>query len=284
MKSFVKSATFKAICVVAGLLLLGMVIAALFDTSASAQSSVLGTVFYPAERLACIVSEKLGQLGDNASGKSSYQSEIDALRLEVANLQEQLVDYENTKRENAYYEDFLEVKEEHSDFNLVKATVLARDSEQAYSSFTISAGKADGVNVDDCVIYGKYLVGVVVRVYPKSAVVRTILDPSVSVSVYEASTGEISYTGNSAKSARSGKFFVENLSKDTAITQNGIVCTSGIGGIYPKDLILGTVDSVDHSKKDVSFVATVTPAVDFANLTGLFVVTDFADKEVEVTD
>lgn len=283
MKNFFKSVTFKVICAIAGLLIIGMAAAAMFDTSASAQSRILGTIFYPAEKLAVILSDRICSMGDNVSGKSSYQEEINDLNLKIADLQAQLVDYNNMKKENDYYEDFLDVKKEHDDFEMVKATVIARDSEYAYSSFTISAGSSDGVKVNDCVIYGKYLIGVVTKVYIKSAVVKTILDPDVSVSVYEASTGEISYTGNTASNANDGKLLMQNLDKDTAITQNGIVCTSGIGGIYPKDLIIGTVQKVEPSKKDVSFEATIIPEIDNTNLTGLFVVTDFADKISEDT-
>ncbi len=278
--NFFKSVTFKVICAIAGLLLVGMIIAALFDTSASAQSSILGAVFYPAEKLSSVLSEKICHLKDNVSGKSSYREQINELNLEIADLQKKLVDYDNMKRENEYYQDFLEVKEEHTDFKMEKADIIARDSEYPYSSFTIGVGSKDSVRVNDCVIYGKYLVGVVTKVYLTTSVVKTITDPSVSVSVYEASTGEISFTGSTAKLAKDGKLMMKNLKKNTQITQNGIICTSGIGGVYPKDLILGTVDSVGPSSEDVSYVAQITPSVDSEELTNVFVVTNFAGKGV----
>ncbi len=275
---FFKKRQFKIICAVAGLLLLGMILSAISGSSFSAENSVISFIFYPAEKLATSVSSKITAMRDNVSGKSSYDDEITALKLEIANLQENLVDYENIKRENEYYKDFLEVKEENMDFALVHGSVIARDSANMFSSFTINAGSLQGINVNDCVIYGKYLVGLVVKVFPASSVVKTILDPDISAGVYEARTGENSYTSNDLTLAKQGKLMMSNLSKDTAISEGGIVCTSGIGGIYPKDLIIGEVENVQESGKDISLVAVINPGVKINELTDIFVVTDFAGK------
>ena len=275
---FHKKKKFKVIAVIAVLLIVGMMISAISGSSFSPESTVVGTVFYPAQRLASAISSKIVAMRDNVSGKQSYEDEIDALKLQVADLQEQLVDYENMKRENDYYKDFLEVKEENPDFKLVHGAIIARDSESLYSSFTIGVGSAQGIKVNDCVIYGRYLVGLVVRVYPTSAVIKTILDPDISVSSYEARTGENSYTSNDLTLAKQGKLMMANLSKTTEISTGGVVCSSGIGGIYPKDLILGTVENVQESGKDVSFVAVVVPGVKISELTDIFVITDFNGK------
>ena len=277
---FHKNKQFRAIVIIAVLLVVGMMISAISGSTFSPESTVVGTFFYPAQRLASAVSSKIVAMGDNVSGKSSYQDEIDALKLRVADLQEQLVDYETIKRENDYYKDFLEVKEENPDFKLLHGSIIARDSESLYSSFSISVGSAQGVKVNDCVIYGKYLVGLVVKVYPSSSVIKTVLDPDISVSAYEARTGENSYTSNDLTLAKQGKLMMANLSKDTAISPGGIVCSSGVGGIYPKDLILGTVENVQESGKDVSFIAVVNPGVKISELTDIFVITDYSGKNI----
>ena len=275
---FYKKKQFRAIVIIAALLIIGMMISAISGSSFSPESTVVGTIFYPAQKLASSISAKIVAMRDNVSGKSSYEDEIDALKLEVAELQEQLVDYENMKRENNYYKDFLEVKEENPDFKLVHGSIVARDSESLYSSFSIGVGSAHGIKVNDCIIYGKYLVGLVVKVYPTSAVVKTVLDPDISVSCYEARTGENSYTSNDLTLAKQGKLMMANLSKDTAIAAGGVVCSSGVGGIYPKDLIIGKVENTQESGKDVSFIAVVNPQIKISELTDVFVITDFEGK------
>ena len=92
---FHKKKQFKAIIVIAVLLIIGMMISAISGSSFSPESTVAGTVFYPAQRLASALSSKIVAMRDNVSGKSSYEDEIDALKLQIADLQEQLVDYEN---------------------------------------------------------------------------------------------------------------------------------------------------------------------------------------------
>jgi rod shape-determining protein MreC len=275
---FFKRKQFKVICVIAALLILGMMISAISGSSFSPENTVVGTVFYPAQKLATAVSSRIISMRNNVNGKTSYEDEIDALKLQVADLQEKLVDYENMKRENNYYKDFLEVKEEHPDFKLTHGAIIARDSESLYSSFTVSVGSAQGIKVNDCVIYGKYLVGLVVKVYPTSSVIKTVLDPDISVSVYEARTGENSYTSNDLTLAKQGKLMMANLSKNTDISKGGIVCSSGIGGIYPKDLIVGTIENVQESGKDISYIAVVSPGIKINELTDVFIITNFNGK------
>ena len=59
------------------------------------------------------------------------------------------------------------------------------------------------------------------------------------------------------------------------MTQN---CSSGVGGIYPKDLILGKVENTQESGKDVSYIAVVNPQLKINELTDVFVITDFEGK------
>ena len=68
------------------------------------------------------------------------------------------------------------------------------------------------------------------------------------------------------------------LTKNTDISAGGIVCSSGVGGIYPKDLILGTVENTQESGKDVSFIAVINPQIKINELTDVFVITDFEGK------
>ena len=78
--------------------------------------------------------------------------------------------------------------------------------------------------------------------------------------------------------AKQGKLMMANLSKDTNIAAGGIVCSSGVGGIYPKDLILGKVENTQESGKDVSYIAVVNPQLKINELTDVFVITDFEGK------
>ncbi len=68
------------------------------------------------------------------------------------------------KSQNALYKEFLELKESHKDYKFCEASVVGRDAANPLSAFVLNRGSNDGIAVNDPVIYGKYLVGVVTSV------------------------------------------------------------------------------------------------------------------------
>ena len=68
------------------------------------------------------------------------------------------------------------------------------------------------------------------------------------------------------------------LNTKTAISEGGIVCTSGTGGIFPKDLIIGTVSSVEQSETDLSSFAIVEPVVSSKEIHDCFIITSYEEK------
>ena len=68
------------------------------------------------------------------------------------------------------------------------------------------------------------------------------------------------------------------LTRDTEVQPGSIITTSGAGGVFPGDLLIGRVDSVERSNADSSYYAILTPYVDVTEVTDVFVVTDFDGK------
>ena len=78
--------------------------------------------------------------------------------------------------------------------------------------------------------------------------------------------------------ANSGKVKMLYLTRDTEVQPGSIITTSGAGGVFPGDLLIGRVDSVERSNADSSYYAILTPYVDVTEVTDVFVVTDFDGK------
>ncbi|MBE6740883.1 MAG: rod shape-determining protein MreC [Ruminococcaceae bacterium] len=275
MKNIFKSGRFKLISGIIGLLLIGALIAAANGRGETVQSGIIGTVFAPCHFVAQQISNLIDNISTNAGGNAVYEKEIDALNAEVGELRSQLVDYENLKTQNELYKEFLELKESNKDFKFVEASVIGRDSADIYKSFTISKGLASGVKKGNAVLYGKYIVGVVDKVYPDYSVVKTILDADFNVSAYEILSNEISYVTGNAKLAKNGKCKMANLSSATDISYGSIICTAGISADIPKGLIIGTVDEIADEATDISSYAVISPGVDIDDITSCFVLTDF---------
>ena len=274
MKNIFKSSRFKMVAAVIACLLLGAVISSANGHGETAQSTVVGTVFAPCHYVASKISSGIDKISSNISGDAEYEKQIASLRSQVGELQEQLVDYENLKKQNELYKEFLELKDENPDYKFAQASVIGRDSADVYGSFTISQGKADGIEKGDAVLYGKYLVGVVDRVYPDYSVVKTVMDKDFNVSAYEIVSGEMSYVTGTAALAKEGKCKMANLDSSTKITYGSIICTAGISTTVPKDLIIGTVDEISDEATDISSYAVITPGVDVSTITSCFVLTD----------
>lgn len=275
MKHIFKSRPFKLVIAIIAFLGFGAIVAALNSSNATPQSTIVGTVFTPCHYVAQKIADATDNVFGAVSGNQQYEKEIKSLKKQIGDLQSQFVDYENLKNQNKLYKEFLGLKEENEDYKFVEASVIGRDSADIYKSFTISKGSVNGVKAGDAVLYGKYLVGVIEKVYPDYAVVKTILDADFNVSAYEIISNEMSYVTGNAKLARQGKCKLANLDASTKITYESIVCTAGVGGTVPKGLIIGTVDEISEEKTDISSYAVITPGVDVSQIGSVFVLTEF---------
>ncbi len=278
MNNFFKSTTFKVLLAVAIVLVSATVLATVVVGRTSPLTNVMDFVTAPLQNVASYFSSKLDGATGGFISSSAYRDRVAELEQQIAEYQAQLVDYEKTKKQLASYEEFLDVREKNPDYTWVYSTVIGRDSADMFGSFTINKGSNDGIKVNDAVIYSEYLVGVVTEVNPTSAVVRSVFDPSVHVAAYEIRTGELGYTSATYDMAVKGTCALTALNRNTAISKGGIVCTSGTGGIFPKDLIIGTVSLVKQSETDLSSYAIIEPPINTKDIHDCFVITDFSEQ------
>lgn len=275
MIRFLKSSSFKLFAIILSALIAGSIVSVASRSGSSPVTKAVSVVFGPASRLASYVTNSFRDLPISFKSSSALQKEINSLNGEVDSLREQLVNYEQLVHQNEFYKEFLELKTEHRDYKFAQADIIGTDAANRFASFTLNKGSSSSVSVNDPVIYGKYLVGVVVSVTPTQCVVNTIFNPTVNVSAYEVRTQEVSYVTTTLEYAKQGLCVMPGLSSFTAISAGGLVCTAGVGGIYPADLIIGKVTDIVDATVDISASAVIEPGVDFSQITDVFVITDF---------
>ena len=281
MRRLLKSTGLKILLAVVATLLVGTIAAAFSSNKSTIQTSAVGTLFSPLQRISSSLSNKLAEFSINFRSSASLAAQKDELAKEVESLREQLVDYEQEKHKLDLYEEFLGVKEENPSFQFVSAPVIGRDVADKFQMLTLSKGSLHGVSDNDPVIYGKYLVGVVASVLPTQCRVRTLLDPAVNVSAYEISTRESGFVTTTVELSQKGLCRLPGLAGTTAIMPGAIVCTSGIGGIYPRNLIIGTVQEIVDDKADISFYAAIKPGAEIGKLEDVFIVVSFQGQLIE---
>lgn len=275
MIRFLKSSAFKIFAVIAAALLAGSVFAVASRSGSSPLTSVISVVFGPLSRLSSYVAAEFADIPVSFKSSSELLKENENLQKKIDNLTDQLVDYEQLRHKNEFYQQFLDIKEEHSDYTFAEAAIIGRDAADHMGSITLNKGSAHDISVNDPVIYGKYLVGVVSSVTPTQCTVNTILNPKVNVSAYEVRTRDLGYVTSTIALARDGYCHMPGLASSTAVTAGGIICTSGVGGIFPRDLIIGNIVDVVDGTVDISASAIIEPGVEFGEITDVFIITSF---------
>lgn len=278
MRNFLRSTSFKILLTVAVVLLAGAIAAAALASGTSPLTSAVGTVFSPLSDAAAYISEKFDNFKGGFISSRSYMDRVEELEEQVADYQSKLVDYEKLQKQVEAYEKFLGVKEKNPDFQFVAGTVIGRDAADVFGSFVLNCGSADGVAVGDPVISGEYLIGIVNETSPTSCTVLSVCDPKFSAAAYEIRTGEAGYTQTTTKLGVQGVLKLSGLERDTAVAEGGIVCTSGVGGMFPRGLIIGTVTTVQKEEGDISYYAEVKPEIEISEVQDAFVITDFEGK------
>ncbi len=279
MKNFLKTTRAKIIGGILLALVAGCLLAAVTQSAVSPFTSVAGLIYGPFQKAATFFAEKTADWKGSFISSSVYKDEIAELQSEAIEYKEQLVDYERTKQKLEAYEAFLQVREENPDYEFCSASVVTRNTADVYDSFTLDKGSSHGISVNDPVIYGNNVVGIVKEVGLATCTVKTILDPTLNISVYEIKSRENGYSNTNAALSYDGLCRMSGLSKETAVAPGGIVCTSGLGGIFPRDLTVGIISNVKNEDADVSVYGIIEPCVDVRTVNDVFVITSFAQMQ-----
>lgn len=199
----------------------------------------------------------------------SLSSENEKLKKENSELGQKLRELEIIKAENITLKEYLNLTEKYTSYTTVPAYIINKDTSNYSGTFVINVGSADGIKENMTVIADKGLVGHVISVTNNTAKVQTIIDPASAVSVTFNSTGDNAICkGTLEPDALKATY----MATSAEILENDTVETSGMGGIYPKGIMIGTVTSIENTKNAIDKYATVTPAVNFNKLETVLVI------------
>lgn len=227
------------------------------------------------------------KVGEAVTGFTSYFADIHTLREEIESLQaenealkEQLVDAEIMADENAWLYRYLSMKEEHGDYALCAATVVASASSAGdggtyVTELTLNRGTASGVEVGMPVVTPLGLVGLVVEVHLNHCRVSTILDTSVSVGAVVTRSSENGLCEGDYTLVHDGQAVLRYMAETADVQAEDIVVTSGRGSVYPYGIPIGRVVSVSSNPYSRTTEAVIRPFADFADLTHVAVMTSY---------
>ncbi len=281
MKDFFKGRIFKVILCVLAVLVGAMIYAAASGGYASVPEAIVGTVVTPVLKVSSSISDSVGGFFNMLLTAKDTANENKELKKELSKAYKNLSDLETYKNENAQLKEFLEIKELNPDYKMQSAQVIGSDSSARFGSFTIDRGSSSGIKINAPVITAEGLVGIVSRVGPTYSVVTTILDPEINVGVYNSRTGETGVAGGEAKLSNDNRTKLRLLPRDTALLSGDIIETSGIGGVFPQGILVGTIENLKAENSGVSMYAVIKPIVDVDDVTNVMVLTDFSEDELK---
>lgn len=275
MKDFFKTGKCKILGLLLALLFAFTLHAAYSGTAVPLLSRIAGVVVSPLQTVTAHLSYSFQNFFTETFRGSRLARENEALSAEIAVLEQKLIAYDRVIAENEQMKQYLKIQEQNPDFSFEPATVVGRDNADRFFSFTINKGSKDGVKKGAPVINSRGLVGVVADAQPYSARVLTLLDVLVEVGATDSVSRDIGITGGSVAAAVKGQLSLYFLPRDAKAAVGDRVVTTGVGGIFPRDLLIGTISEIVPDGKGMSLTATLEPPVDLRRVRDVFVIKDF---------
>lgn len=210
------------------------------------------------------------------NGNKSYFADLENLKKENAelreknsNLEENLRQLEMIQSENKTLKEYMHLTEQYKDYTTVPAYIINKDTSNYSKIFVINAGKNSGIEKDMTVIAAEGLVGYVISVTDTTAKVQTIIDSSNVVSSTIENSGDNVICRGMLENR---KLKATYISTTTTLNQGEKLYTSGMGGIYPKGIYIGTIKEIIETKNITDRYFITETAVDFENLETVLVI------------
>ena len=226
------------------------------------------------------------KIGEGISGFSVYFKTIDALREENEALRRELDEYKNLvydaeliEEENDFLSDFLGLKEEHLDFALEDASVLGREATNYRTLLTLSKGTLHGIDVNMPIITEMGLIGHITEVGATWSKAVVITETASAVGGYIERSGALGVVEGTYELRTDGLCRMVYIEADSDIRIGDKVITSGIGGIYPRGLLIGRVSAVEVDENSRTLTATIEPAAELDSVSKVMIVTEYGVVE-----
>ena len=202
--------------------------------------------------------------------------ELDDLRVQVAELEEQVRQGQEASRENEQLRDLLDLQEKRRDFVFESARVTSRSTDTWASTLTLSKGSSSGVQAGNCVVTETgVLVGVVSDVGLNWCTVSTVIDTSIEMGGIVTRTYSSGVLEGNFELMAQGKLRLSYLPDGAQLVSGDEVVTSGMGDVYPSGLVVGRVEGVFTDPSGMTRYAVVIPDAALDQLVEVFVIKEF---------
>ncbi|MDP2814843.1 MAG: rod shape-determining protein MreC [Erysipelotrichaceae bacterium] len=236
-----------------------------------------GSGFFAMLRSALIENpiESLKNIGEDITSFYKLKQENDYYRSQLEMLALYRAELEEAYRQIAQLKELADIQTAANEYTLTSAKVIYRSYDTFNHALVINRGSADGVQVNQAVITTKGLIGKVAEVFEDSAVVRllTTQDVQNKVSVkIQLSPSASAEAVLERYDPNRGAFVLQLLDTNSAVVKDMTVISSGLGGVFPAGLLVGTVTEVEQLVNAIGMKIYVSPSANFHSFDYVFVV------------
>lgn len=202
---------------------------------------------------------------------ASLRARNTELETQVSQLQAQLIELQQRVNETEILAALVDFSRANPESTYRAASVIGRDPSPFLHYIIINRGSNEGIRRGMPVVTNQGLVGRIDAVIADAARVQLITDPGSAVNVYLQNAD----TSAMLLGSVTGDITLDMISQNVLVEPGDLILTSGLGGGFPSDLVLGQVVTIRTLEFELFQQATVQPAVDFSRLEIVLVITNF---------
>ncbi|MBR3561842.1 MAG: rod shape-determining protein MreC [Oscillospiraceae bacterium] len=258
--------------------LLAVLLSALsyFSATSSILRNAMGVVSTPFRAAASGVTGWFEDKRRYYADYSALVEENQALREELAALRSDEQQAQHDREENKLLRELLDLREQRRDFVFESAKVLEHSASNWTRTLTLNRGTSHGVAVNNVVVSSEgYMIGIVTEVGLNWCAVQELVDTDTEIGALVFRTGDVVIAEGDFALMQKNRLKVTYLPPETALLVGDYILTSGLGGYYPSNITLGTVERVETDDNGLAQYAVLAPLVDFDALTEVFIIKDY---------
>ena len=220
----------------------------------------------PLQKAFTFVDEKIGQFFGYFEDVKETKKANQELLKKVNELERQLLDLDRLTKENKELREALNFKDQYDEYDFIGCSIIAKDPGNWFEVFTINRGMKDNITPDSPVITAYGLVGRVSKTDLTTSRIISIIDIDSTVSARLSKSRDLIVVRGDVELKGKGLCRADYIPPNVDVMPGDTVETSGIGGIYPKGIIIGKVVSVISNEGQYDSYAVIEPVVDFKRL------------------
>jgi len=262
----------------AAVIAVGLALMSVFSYTSSPLANVANVIASPFRAAYTGVADWFNDKQNYYRDTTALQEENAALKKRLAEMEAAIRQAEKDSAENERLKALLSLQSQRPDLtsDLQAAMITEHTVTNWTSSLTIDKGTTHGLEVNDCVISETgALVGVLSEVGTNWATILTLVDTDTSLGAQVFRTGDLGLAQGNFSLMGEDRLRMEFLPADCTLLGGDLVMTSGLGGYYPAGLVIGSVAEVQKDDSGATSYAILEPAVDFDELTEVFVIRSF---------